>query len=223
MSPRVLVYTVSFGDTIPAYVKASVGINKAYCETHGYEFREFILPTNFPRHPAWGRVWFLRQQLSTYDYMFYIDGDAFFADHSRSLSRLITFMDETPVCGLFARDQMLANKVFHSEYANAGVFLFSRQHDGPKLADLWWEVPTDDTYDKTLYDSLRYLSASDSLYHHPYEQLALWHLWDRHPMSFRFVKKYNELNGLDGTFVKHLIKVPDRERLRIMQNYKKLI
>lgn len=217
---RVLVYTVSFGN-VPDYVKASVEVNTKYCESHGYEFREFILPEDFERNPAWGRVWFLKENIQDYDYMLYIDGDAFVVNHAMSLLSYIEYMNSPDVCGLFARDQLLKNRVFHHDRPNAGVFLFSRQNNGKQVAEEWWNVPNDESYTETIYDSLRYLSAENSLQHHPYEQLALWFLWERKPLSFRFVKSYRDLNGLDGLFVRHLIKVPDTERSRIINAYLK--
>ena len=219
--PKVLIYTVSYGNPPPEYVSLACTINKRYADAHGYEFQEFVLDKDFPRHPAWGRVWYLKEKLEGYDYMLYIDGDAFFVNQAVSLEKYITYMDDSPVCGLFARDQMLDHKVFHSDKPNAGVFLFSRKNNGKKISDLWWDVPNDASYEGTLYDSNRYLSHKDTLQHHPYEQLALWFLWERHSRSFRFVKNYKELNGLDGTFVRHLIKVPDPDRLRIMKGYNK--
>lgn len=219
MNPSVLIFTVSFGNPKPNYVDLSERLNGMYAESHGYEFKAFNLPTKFERHTAWARVWYLKENIEKYDYVMYVDGDAFFVNHAMSLLRLIAYMDDSPVCGLFARDQMLENKVFHSDRANAGVFIFSSKNNGKQLADLWWEVPNDGTYTDVLYDSNRYLDHKDTLIHHPYEQLALWFLWDRHPLSFRFVKSYKELNGLDGSFVRHLIKLDDATRASVMAGY----
>ena len=215
---KILVYTVSFGDPKPEYVKLSCQINSEYCASHGYDFKEFELDASFERHPAWGRVWFLKEEISNYDYMFYIDGDAFFCNQAKNLNSIIGYLDEPEVCGVFARDQMLENAVFHSEQPNAGSFLFSNQTLGKKLADAWWDVPTSN-YEGTFYDSNRYLDNQDTLHHHPYEQLALWFLWRENTLNFRFVRNYKELNGLNGEFVRHLIKVPDLERARIMSGY----
>ena len=130
MSHKVLIYTVSFGSPVPGYVDLSTKINSAYAGIHGYDFKNFVLPESFDRNPAWGRVWFLKEHISDYDYMFYIDGDAFFVNQAMTLNQLIVYMDDSPVCGLFARDQTLSNKIFHADRANAGVFLFSRKNDG---------------------------------------------------------------------------------------------
>ena len=221
---KVLIYTVSYQDpaNTPEYVRLSVELNKKYAEANDYDFEEFVIPDNFPRHPAWGRVWFLKEALSRgYDHVLYLDGDAFVVNQKFTLNSFIIYMEG--VCGLFARDQATFRKVFHSEYPNAGVFLFSASNDGARLADLWWEVPEDNTYiqseDDLIEDSGRYLSNTDTLQHHPYEQLALWFLWRRYPLSFRFVKVHSELNGADGRFIKHLIQISDEERVKIMKGY----
>ena len=39
------------------------------------------------------------------------------------------------------------------------------------------------------------------------------------PLSFRFVKSYRELNGLDGNFVRHLVQVNNITRESIMRGY----
>jgi len=216
---NILIYQVSYGAPEPEYVSLSSKINKQYAASHGYDYKEFKLDESFPRHPAWGRVWHLREQLPNYDYVLYVDGDAFVVNQSMNLGPLTGYIKDPNVCGLFARDQMLESSVFHSDRANAGVFLFSRGNNGIELADKWWNVPEDPSYGGTFYDTYRYLDNSDSLYHHPYEQLALWFLWESNTRSFRFVKSYKELNGLDGTFIRHLIKVPDKERVRILHGY----
>ena len=217
---KVLIYTVSFGNK-PEYIEASVSINKRYAESHGYDFEEFILPKDFSRNPAWGRVWFLMKNIPDYDYVMYIDGDAFFVDHSMSLARLTEFMSDETTCALFARDQILKNKIFHHDRANAGVFIFSNKNEGEAIAKSWWEVPDRaDIYGSALcYDSGRYLDHTDTLVHHPYEQLALWFLWEENTTKFRYVKQYKDLNGLDGMFVRHLVQISDTERLRIMKGY----
>ena len=218
---KILIYTVSYGIPTPDYISLSCLINKQYSDAHSYEFQEFVLDDDFPRNPAWGRVWYLKEKLKDYDYMFYIDGDAFFVNQAVTLNSLMEYMEDPFVCGLFARDQMLKDRTFHIDRANAGVFLWKRENDGVKLAQDWWDVPNDKSYDGTFYDALRYLDHSDSLYHHPYEQLALWFLWVRNSRSFRFVKDYKELNGLDGNFVRHLLKIPNNERCRIMDGFSK--
>jgi len=216
---KVLVYTVSYGYPKPEYIKYTSEINSKYSEAHGYDYREFILPDDFPRHAAWGRVWFLKENLENYDYMLYIDGDAFVVDPSRSLDELISHMVGYPAaCGLFAADEMLSNKTFHDTLPNAGVFLFSRENSGLDMATRWWDVPYSNI-EGTIHDQDRYLDCKDSLYNHPYEQLALWFLWEKFSMNFRFTQSYTDLNGLDGTFIRHLMKMPDVYRTKLIKQY----
>jgi hypothetical protein len=60
------------------------------------------------------------------------------------------------------------------------------------------------------------MDNSDCKAQHPYEQLALWFLRDRYPKHFRFTDDYRELNGLDGTFIRHLMQVSDADRVKIL-------
>ena len=220
----VLVYMTLYGvgeDYEPlSYAKHTVRINKAYADKHGYDFKVFSYPEEgmSDRHPVWTRAFYARQQCKDYDYLLYIDGDAFVHDDSVSVEDLANkyFFNEDTVV-LAARDQKLRTFIFHYDRPNAGVFLIKCGNYTQSLLDEWWRVPDDSYYSgKLIFDAGRYLDNSDSKTQHPYEQLALWFLRDRYPKHFRFTEDYRELNGLDGTFIRHLMQVSDADRVKIL-------
>jgi len=225
---RVLVYMAMYNtgenfENIP-YAKYTSDINNNYAIHHGYSFSCYGHPLDVDmsdRHPAWARVYYAGQNMHMYDYMLYIDGDAFVYNQEIKVEDLVNkyFSDDQTIF-LFARDQKLMNAVFHCNRPNAGVFLIKCCDAAKSLINDWWKVPNDEYYsDKYIKDTGRYLDHKDTLDSHPYEQLALWFLRDRYPNAFRFTDIYRELNGLDGRFVRHLMQVPDKIRVRILQEY----
>ena len=224
--PSVLVYTVLYNTGVDysdlPYAKHTVAINERYCKKHGYEFRVLGLPDGFPdRPPAWLRVWHAKQNIDKYDYIMFVDGDAFFVDHKQNLDHLfLKYFKDEDACFLFARDQKLQNHIFHAALPNAGVFIIRNSKTSGLLVDEWWDVPGDARHEgKLFYDSGRYLDSLDTIHHHPYEQLAVWFVMDNHHEAFRLTDDYRELNALDGQFVRHLIQVPDSVRERATQEF----
>jgi len=227
---RVLVYMAMYNtgkkfEKTP-YAAYTSDINRNYSVSHGYSFKCFGYPTDIDmsdRHPAWSRVYYAIKQAPLYDYILYLDGDAFVFDPKFELEVLVNkYFSDDHTLFLASRDQKLMNSVFHCNRPNAGVFLIKCTDDTQSLLDAWWNVPYDEYYSgKVIKDSERYLDHKDTLFNHPYEQLALWFLRDRYPSSFKFVDSYRELNGLDGRFVRHLIQVPEKIRIRILQEFVK--
>jgi len=223
---KVLVYTSLYDtgsdyDRLP-YAKHTVAINEAYCEQQGYDFKVLGLPEEFPDRPrAWLRVWHAREQLKEYDFILFVDGDAFFIEHQRGIDHLISkYFGNEEMCLLFAPDQKSQDHVFHASLPNAGVFLVRNSEKSVELIEEWWNVPDDDSHNgKLFYDSERYLDHLDTIHHHPYEQLAAWFVMDRHLESIGLTDDYRELNGLDGNFIRHLIQVPDQRREHIAREF----
>ena len=226
---RVLVYMTLYDtgedfENLP-YAAHTTDINRSFADRHGYDFRVFDYPeVGFPdRHPAWTRVHYARENFSDYDYLLYIDGDAFVFDPTIDLEGIVNkYFFNSEALFLSARDQKLMNSVFHGGRPNAGVFLIKCADETEYLLDAWWNVPDDSYYSgEVIQDSNRYLDHRDTLSVHPYEQLALWFLRDRHPKFFKFTESYRELNGLDGRFIRHLMQVPDDVRMRILNEFVK--
>lgn len=76
---------------IHVYSKLSERINKAYAEKHNYDFKIFdYMPTD--RAPQWCKIKVILDLLNDYkyDYLFWIDADAFFNKHDIKLEKWIS-------------------------------------------------------------------------------------------------------------------------------------
>ena len=221
---RILVYTTLYNVGVDyfnlPYARYTTAINKYYCDLHGYDWKVFNIPEEFPARPKpWLRVWYARKYLQNYDYIMFLDGDAFFVDLNTKLDGLLEYFSDN-ISFLFARDQKLPNYIFHKDLPNAGVFLIKNSPNAVSLLDAWWDVPESKNWEgKLFYDDNRYLDNTDTLHQHPYEQLALWFVYEEHKTAFKLTKDYRELNGVDGKFVKHLIQVPDPVRERAAKDF----
>lgn len=62
-------------------------INRKYCEKHGYDFKVLhnIHPATQSLHPAWSKLPHMSDILPDYDYVVWIDGDAFFCNHEKKI------------------------------------------------------------------------------------------------------------------------------------------
>ena len=72
-------------------------INRKYCEKHGYDFKVLhnIHPSTRNLHPAWSKLPHMCDILSDYDYVVWIDGDAFFCNQDQKIEDWISPKDIT--------------------------------------------------------------------------------------------------------------------------------
>jgi hypothetical protein len=103
---KVLVYQcenrladVPCGEVLPVSLENLVHttgiINRRYTQKHGYDFLR--LKASFPdRHPAWCRWLATRALLDVYDYVLYIDSDAYFIDDRRSMEEVCQLHSPNP-------------------------------------------------------------------------------------------------------------------------------
>jgi hypothetical protein len=78
-----------YDDKIKIYGDITYEINKKYCEKYNLDI---ILSNNkkyVNRHPAWERVPLLLDNISNYDYLIWIDADAFFYNDASNIVDII--------------------------------------------------------------------------------------------------------------------------------------
>jgi len=90
---RKICIVMSHTENIYSYSKIAEYINKLYAYKHGYDFKIFNLVMK-DRAPQWCKIdainRVLNDQQSKYDYLFWIDADAFFNNHNIPLDAFIT-------------------------------------------------------------------------------------------------------------------------------------
>ena len=62
-------------------------INRKYCEKNGYDYKVFhtVHPQTCDKHPAWSKIPYIMDVMGAYDYVFWIDSDAFFCNHDKRI------------------------------------------------------------------------------------------------------------------------------------------
>ncbi len=194
---RIIVTTLRFGE-VP-YFDYSTRINRQYCDRYGYEMHTIEAPLQTERHPIWFKVKGVRDVLRSADFVLFMDADAYFIDHEKTIESLIQeHMGSSSF--LAGNDRRDKDFVFSDENANVGVYVVRNSVEGFGLLDDWWNAP------------LQY--GTKTFWKWPLEQLAFnLHIRNgRYSESIRVIH-YAHMNGRDGTFIRHLMRVSDEERL----------
>jgi len=217
----VKLYTTHYtlGDEeLPGYLQWTDKINKHYCACHGYDWIVRDVGLHTRPHP-WSRVYHalkLAREFEGPGLLMFIDGDAFVRDQSKMVEQLAEKYLVGGAVFVAAPDIRDAKIAYHPELPNAGVFIL-KLPDALEFLEDWWRSP--DMKSSLIYDSGRYLDASDSLHHHPFEQLALWHLYESAPDKVALTADYKELNGADGDYVTHMMATRPSARIGISQTF----
>jgi hypothetical protein len=78
-----------YNERIKAYGEITHCINKKYCEKHNLDFIVSHTPRYRYRHPAWERLPLLLAHISKYDYLIWIDADAYFYSDAPNIAEII--------------------------------------------------------------------------------------------------------------------------------------
>ncbi|HKO17639.1 MAG TPA: hypothetical protein VJU82_02015 [Acidobacteriaceae bacterium] len=198
---QIIVATLAFGE-IP-YLRYTEAINRRYCARHGLCFHVLRPEAQVLRSPIWFKVSGVRELLSSADYVLFVDADAYFVDHSRTIEALIAAEMGTAVL-LFGADRRDRNFAWSDTNANAGVFLVRNCPQAFEILNAWWESPLQ--YDRRW------------LWTWPPEQGSMnAHIRAGPFASSIKVIHYAHMNGADGTFIRHLIGFSEEQRLAILR------
>jgi len=120
---------------IESYGKLNYQINKHYCEKHNFKL---ILSTDKKlqhRHSAWERIPLLLENISNYDYLMWIDADAFFYEDAKNIVEIIN--SHPDVNFIFSND-------IGDKHINSGVFIVKHTEYSIAFLKRW-------LYDEELY------------------------------------------------------------------------
>ena len=129
-----------YDDNIKSYGKINYEINKKYCEKYNLEI---ILSNNKKvdnRHPAWERLPLLLDNISNFDYLIWIDADAFFYNDANNILDIIT--DNNNVNFIFSND-------IGNNNINTGVLIVKNSQYSIDFLNRW-------LYDEDLYKNNPY-------------------------------------------------------------------
>ena len=91
-----------YDDKIKEFSDINRSINAIYCKKHNIDLIVSNKIKNPHRKPHWERIYLILEHLSKYDYMVWIDSDAFFYENSKHIMEIIKEHD-TPF--IFSRDR----------------------------------------------------------------------------------------------------------------------
>jgi len=128
-----------FDDPVSYYGRNCYKINKAYCDKYNYDLIKSSVRTygdkhynaTPPRNPHWERFPLILRHIEKYDYVFWIDADAFFYFDSPCIEKIINEYDNKEI--LFSAD--------HSQLSppaiNSGVLILKNTRRVIDIVKKW--------------------------------------------------------------------------------------
>ena len=135
--PRICVVATATNDLEYQY-KYTNRINEAYCRKHGYDFIfEQCEDTSVKKHYL--KKDLILRHLDKYDWVLYLDVDAWFNDFSRKIEDIIDTYAKPDTALIVARHNKAISKTKTSDQdlVNAGVLLVRNSKDTIKLLEDW--------------------------------------------------------------------------------------
>lgn len=141
---------IFFDDNIADYSENCLKINQIYCDKHNIEIILSKTHKKPDRKPHWERIYLLLDHLSKFDYLIWIDSDAFFYEDSKHISTVIESNPDVPF--IFSNDQ-------GNQHINTGFFIVKNTQYSFDFLEKWG-------YDEEIYNhslKLNYLHDQDGL------------------------------------------------------------
>lgn len=199
---------------IAEYAHLASMVNYIYASKHGYNFfvHRCPRPNDLSKDWMWDMknekneyllVWskptIVRQYLKYFDYVMFIDSDAVFIDHNKTIEDFINQYMTPDVHVLWSEDCLDKNYCYDKNTGNAGVMLFRNSQKTMEILDAWYSAPENGL-------------CKEWKYNHPREQKCLNILTKVYPSEIRLLN-YNAMNGKDGDWVRHYMGTPRDERV----------
>ena len=106
-------------------------INRLYCQKHGYELIRSNKRTYNDRHPTWERFPLLLKHIENYDYVVWIDADAFFYNSAPPLEEIINHYKKDILLSADADTYLTPDSV------NAGFFILKNTKQVISILNKW--------------------------------------------------------------------------------------
>lgn len=193
---------------ISCYAQHTEAINSAYAEQAGYDFHVGRAWQFDDRCVQWSSVFLLREYLSSYDYLFWLDADAVVTRFSRSLE---CFIRQSPGADILACD----DKPMGSSVINAGAVLVKNTPWTQRFLEYWWALG----------------GKSEYAFKFPSDQGAISELFNENVMQVQGhlkvfpTKSFNSIYPAQKThteqdFIMHLMATPNDVREKIFSEWR---
>ena len=120
-----------YNQHVAHYGDICLEINRLYCQKHGYELIRSSKRTYKDRPPTWERFPLLLKHIENYDYVVWIDADAFFYNSAPPLEEIINHYEKDILLSADVDTYLVPNSV------NAGVFVLKNTKKVISLLNKW--------------------------------------------------------------------------------------
>jgi hypothetical protein len=192
-----------YDDNIADYGKINYEINKKYCEKYNLEI---ILSNDkkINRHSAWERLPLLIDNISNYDYLIWIDADAFFYNDANNIVDIIN--DNINVNFIFSND-------IGNNNINTGVFIVKNSQYSIDFLNRWLN-------DEDLYKNNSFPCWWDQgVLIDMFNQNILNIKQNSLQLKYGVLQHFNEHDKLNKTYILHLAGKDRTTRYNISKNY----
>jgi len=156
-----------YDETVAEYGDINYKLNKKYCDKYDLDIILSHEKNYHFRHPAWERLPLILKYLSEYEYLIWIDADAFFYSDSENVLDIIEKNKDTSF--IFSKDFEIAIDRLE-ENINTGIFIIKNTPYSHSFIQAW-------AYDEELF--------MKNLYPHWWDQGVLVDLYDKNFMDIQ--------------------------------------
>lgn len=195
-------------------------INKLYANKYNYDFivercplkedlnKDHMWNGNNEYLFVWSKPSLIKKHLINYDYLFFIDSDAIFVNHEKTIDSFIdeNFTNET--CLILGSDCITKNYCFNKDKLNTGVIIAKNTDKTFEILDNWIKAPNTEL-------------CHEWKYKHTREQECLYLVKNKYNYNEINIVDYYKLNGIDGIWIKHYMGIEHDKRCKILNLYLK--
>lgn len=140
---------------------------ETYCKSHGYDYKFELIKETEKKAYHYRKDMILRY-LDKYDYVVWMDVDAWFNNKTISFENIIHEIGENyDLIVSYDHPNVNSPKDWHDKYINSGVLIFKNTENSRKMIKLWANPPV---------DAKKWMSSHTGLNDQPY--LSMYILWD---------------------------------------------
>jgi asparagine synthase (glutamine-hydrolysing) len=199
-----------YDDAISDYGDINYKLNKKYCDKYSLDLILSHEKKYDNRHPAWERLPMILKYISEYEYLIWIDADAFFYSDAENIMDIIEKNKEASF--IFSKDFEIAQDRLE-ENINTGIFIIKNTKYSYSFIEKW-------AYDEDLYIK--------NSYPHWWDQGVLMDMYDNNVMDiqnnsicldFGILQHFNKEEIISKQLVLHLAGTDKETRINISKEY----
>lgn len=201
---------------IDRYAHYATLVNYMYAAKHGYGFlvtrcpdardigKDWAWDYNYEYLFVWSKARMLAHALRLFDIVLFIDSDAMVWDFETTIESKVAKLMGPKTCLVMAEDCMNSTMCFNVDKVNAGVILARRSPKTFEILEHWMQPDRD---------------CAAWKYTHPREQECVDILRKKHYKDFIRKVGVQEMNGWDGTWIRHFMTMSANYRETVIRQH----